>query len=115
MTVEKLDKVISELAEQNKKLFEISSKQNGQYLRMDAELQAHFKSDEGRFDKQENAHVEFNKKLDNIMTKLDDLKDISDFVKGAGLVKKPIMVVVGFIVGLVVLIGAFRSLFNFFK
>lgn len=115
MISDKYEKVIDELVEQNKKLFEISSKQNGQYLKMDAELQSHFKSDDSRFNKQEEDHVEFKETLKEIKQHLSDLKDVSDFIRGAGLVKKPLMMIISFIVGLVVLIGAVRSLFGFFK
>lgn len=108
-------KIITNLVEQNKKLFEISSKLNGHYLKMDAELQTHFINDEKRFSKSEEEHEEFKDSLKEIKDSLADIKELSNFFKGAGLMKKPLMMILGFIVALVSVIGGIRTLISFFK
>lgn len=97
-------------------------------MNTEEELIKHFKDDAENFKKinesfthQQEAHVEFNKKLDQILSHVEKSKDfmenlsgLNDFVKGTRLLKSPMMWVVGFIIGAVALMGGFKTILNWF-
>lgn len=76
-----IEKVLEELVDQNKKLFTIVSKQDGEYLKMDEKLQDHFKEDTERFGRSEEDHKEFKESIKKITDVIDGFDDdtVSDF------------------------------------
>lgn len=113
--IDLLQKIVEQNSKQQEELFRIASKQNGQYVKMEESLQTHFKEDNERFGQQEQDHKEFKEAMKEINAKLDNLKDLSDFLRGMGLMKKPLTMILGFILGTVALLGGIRSLITFFK
>lgn len=101
--IDKLEKIVIQNSEQISELYKISSKQNGFYVALENKVKA-----------QDNDHVRFEKMLVDIKESLDNLQGLSDFFKGAGLLKKPLMILIAFIIGLVTLIGGIKSLLTFF-
>lgn len=92
------------------------------------ELHNHFEEDKKNFkyinevlSAQEKDHGEFKKQLDAILesqtkTKefMENMSGLNDFLKGAGLLRKPLMVLVGFIIALVAVMGGLKTIIGWF-
>jgi len=114
MKQEEIEKIIVQNSEQLTKLFEIASKQNGEYIKMNNDMTSHFKEDQDRFSKQDDDHARFDKTLKEIRDSLDNLQGVSDFVKGAGLLRRPLMLFVGLILAVVAVMGGLKTILSWF-
>lgn len=88
----------------------------------------HEEEDRGRFDAldlankaQEKDHEEFKKALSDIKDHMEtssafmqNLSGVSDLVKGAGLMKKPMMLFVGLVIATVALMGGLKTIISWF-
>jgi len=63
---------------------------------------------------QEGDHVEFRRDLAEIKAFMESLKGVEEFFKGAGLLKRPMMIFVGFIIALVAVMGGLRTIIGWF-
>lgn len=95
--------ILKELKSQNAELFRISSKLNGHYVDLDR-----------RVTKEENAHVEMRELLNSIKESIDNLQGVNDFFKGAGLLRKPLMLIAGFILAIVAVMGGLKTILTWF-
>lgn len=55
-----------------------------------------------------------NKKLDTVVQHTNNMSDFNDFIKGIGLMKKPMMWFVAIIVGIVALFGGLKTILSWF-
>lgn len=88
---------------------------------MEDQLLKHFEDDKknfGRIDKilekQDSDHKEFSKDLKEIKAFMENLSGVNDFVKGASLLKKPMIWFLSIVVGIVALMGGLKSIIGWF-
>ena len=77
-------------------------------------LKEHIEDDRKRFDKQEQDHAEFRNTLKDIKCFMENLSGVSDLVRGAGLLKKPMIWLLAFIVGIIALMGGLKTIVGYF-
>lgn len=81
---------------------------------LEKEFLLHAKEDKENFDKLHDTLELTNRKLDKLVDSMDNLQGVSDFFRGTSLLRKPMMIFVGFIMALVALLGGFKALLAFF-
>ena len=81
----------------------------------------HFKADIVNFKKiddiltaQNEDHKIFHEKLTKIGESMENLSGLSDFLKGSSLLRKPLMLFVGLILGVVALVGGLKTILGWF-
>lgn len=79
-----------------------------------AVMRQHVEDDQKNFGLIHESFEDMGKKLDRISGTVDSLQGAADFFKGAGLLKKPMLLIVGFILGVVALFGGIKTLLAFF-
>lgn len=97
-------------------------------MNVQEELHKHFKEDKENFAKindnfesqniilaqQDKDHIQFKEDLDEIKAFMKDLKGVDDFFRGVGLLKKPAMIFVAVVVGIVALFGGLKTIIGWF-
>jgi hypothetical protein len=97
-------------------------------VKLEEILQKHIEEDrlnfqeiKDKFDAQENYHKSFDEKLTSICANvkksnefMENLSEINNFVKGASLLKKPMIWFLAFVVGLVALMGGLKTITSWF-
>ena len=88
---------------------------------LDKTIKDHFEEDKRNFKKIDDFmtthsqdHEEFKASLKEIKCFMENLSGVSDFVKGAGLLKKPMMIFVALVVGVVALMGGLKTIIGWF-
>lgn len=81
---------------------------------MEEMLKKHIEDDNTRFKKQDDDHEQFRKDLGEIKVFMANLSGVSDLVRGAGLLKAPMIWLLALVVGIVALMGGVKTIIGWF-